>query len=100
MKNIRLTLAIIFGLTYQLEAQSSLNIGGGYYGENITSPGLVVEFEYEKFFTDELSLPLRVDLIFYVAPEYNNLLLDIHKWFRKFFASRLFIELSFGIVLV
>ena len=88
------------GLAVQLQAQSRLNLGGGYYGENITSPGIVLEFEYEKFFTEDLSLPLRADLVFFTTPEYNALVVDIHKGFRKYFKSGISIEQSVGIGLI
>ena len=46
MKKIILNIIVIF-ITNNLNAQSRLNIGGGYFGETITHPGLVLELEYE-----------------------------------------------------
>ena len=96
MKN--LILIITLSLTATLGfAQTKLNAGIGYYGHNATSPGAVLEFEIEKFYTKDFSLPLRADVGFFMTADYNALTIDIHKGFRKYLKSGFFFEQSVGI---
>lgn len=98
---MRLQFSILFLLFFsQSFAQTDLNIGGGYYGENFTSPGFLLEFEYEKHQTDNLSLPLRSDLGFFSSSEYNALIIDIHQGYRRYFNSGLFVEQSIGLGII
>lgn len=100
MKSTAIVLGLVFIISTRLLAQSNLNLGIAYYGENVTSPGIMVEFEYEKFYSKDLSLPLRADVAFFSTPEFNALTLDIHKGFRKYFDSGLYLEQSIGIGLI
>lgn len=95
---MRLQLSIIFLLLFsQTFAQTDINVGVGYYGENLTSPGVVLEFEFEKFHSEYLSLPTRADLGFFIAPDYNAYTLDFHQGFRQYFKSGLFVEQFIGL---
>ena len=79
-------------------AQTNLNVGGGYFGHTITHPGVVLEFEIEKRYSEKASLPLRVDLGFYSHPRnHYGLFLDFNFGFRQYFKSGLFLEESIGI---
>ena len=78
-------------------SQVHLNGGVGYFGEKGTSPGAVLEFEYENYFSENFSLPLRADLGFFTTPDYNVLFVGIHKGFRKYLPSGVFFEQSIGV---
>ncbi len=78
------------------KAQSLLNAGIGYLGEGITSPGVVLEVEFEKRFTDDFSLPWRGDLGYQNTRDYHAFTVDIHKGFRKYWKSGFFAEQSLG----
>jgi hypothetical protein len=97
MKKSLLILLALLGLQIHAEAQTRLNAGIGYFGENLTNPGFVMEFEYEKMHTDDFSLPLRGDLGYHSTPDYHAFTIDIHKGFRKYFESGLFLEQSVGV---
>jgi hypothetical protein len=79
---------------------SRLRAGGAYFGENVLHPGLVLEFEYEKGYTPMFSLPLRTNLGYYWNRDYSAFFLDVHKGFRKYFRSGLFLEQSIGTGLI
>lgn len=97
MKKILLS-AIGIMLLSSLNAQSRLNIGGGYFGETITHPGLVFEMEYETNVSPTMSLPFRLDLGFYSHPRnHNGLFIDASYGFRRYFKSGFFLEESIGI---
>jgi hypothetical protein len=97
MKKILVILIILTGIHIQTNAQTRINAGIGYYGESITNPGFVLEFESEKMLRDDFSLPLRGDLGYHSNPDFNAITIDIHKGFRKYFGSGLFLEQSVGI---
>lgn len=97
MKKILIILAIAIGIQSQLAAQTRLNAGIGYYGENAIHPGLVLEFELEKTHSALFSLPLRGNLGYHSNPDYHAFSIDIHKGFRKYFDSGLFLEQSLGV---
>jgi hypothetical protein len=99
-KKIILAIAFIAGLSTYTHAQSLMNAGIGYFGENGINPGVVLEFEHEKFHSDDFSLPLRADLGIYFKEDYQAFFLDIHKGFRKYFESGLFMEQSIGVGLI
>ncbi len=103
-----LTLVTFLGLQVQGVAQSQqtessspkLRVGGAYVGENFVRPGFVMEFEYEKIYTPFFSLPLRANLGYQVNKDYHAFFLDVHKGFRKYFRSGLFLEQSVGAGLI
>lgn len=100
MKQIVLILAMTTGIQSLVLAQTRLNAGIGYYGENLTNPGFVLEFEIEKLHSALFSLPLRGNLGYHSNPDYHAFTLDIHKGFRKYFTSGLFLEQSLGAGLI
>jgi hypothetical protein len=100
MKQILLILAIATGIQSLVAAQTRLNAGIGYYGENVANPGFVLEFEIEKHHSALFSLPLRGNLGYHSNPDYHAFTLDIHKGFRKYFSSGLFLEQSVGAGLI
>ena len=95
----KILIYIIASLAFStLSAQSRLLIGGGFFGQTITHPGLVFEMEYETNVSETMSLPLRFDLGFYNHPRnHTGLFLDVHYGFRRYFKSGLFLEESIGI---
>ena len=100
MKKQILLIAIVAILSTPSLGQYKLSGGGGYYGHDFSSPGFLLEFEYEKFYKDDFSAPLRADLSFFSDPDYNALVLDVHKGFRKHFSNGLFVEQSVGMGLI
>jgi len=100
MKKIILILVAIAAITSYAEGQTRISAGAGYYGENVTHPGLVLEFEYEKFHAESFSLPLRADLGFHFNPDYTAMTLDLHKGLRKYFKSGIFFEQSVGVGII
>jgi hypothetical protein len=95
----KILLSIIIGLSFSsLHAQSRLNMGGGYFGQTITHPGIVFEIEYETNVSTNMSLPLRLDLGFYHHPRnHDGLFFDVNYGLRRYFKSGLFLEESIGI---
>ena len=85
------------GITTLSFGQYSLNAGLGYFVPNNGKLGMVAEFEYEKYFSESFSLPLRADLGYYITPDYQTLFLEVHKGFRQYFKSGFFAEQSLGI---
>ena len=82
------------------KAQTNLNIGGGYFGQNATSPGAVFEFEYEKYYSHNLSLPLKLNVGGFSDMQYNAAFIDIQKGFRIYTKSNFFFEQSLGIGII
>ena len=98
MKKIYISIMVVFLTTLGAAAQTHFNIGGGYFGQNITYPGFVLEAEREQMFSEFVSIPIRLDLGFYSHPRYHNaLFLDLNAGFRRYFKSGLFLEESIGI---
>ena len=100
MKRTILIIASIAGFHLALTAQTQINVGIGYYGENVTNPGVVLEFEYERYFAEGFSLPLRANIGFHSNPDYSAYTIDLHKGFRKYFKFGLFLEQSLGVGLI
>lgn len=95
-KTYILTLALIAFTTGAL-AQTHINLGAGYFGQTINHPGVVIEAELEKMFSEKASIPLRADLGFYVHPRnHYGLFLDLNVGFRRYFRSGIFLEESIG----
>lgn len=98
MKKIFWLSIFIISFLGTTEAQTNINIGAGYFGHTVTHPGVVLEFEIEKMYSEKASLPIRVDLGFYSHPRnHNGLFLDINAGFRQYFKSGFFLEESIGI---
>ena len=97
MKRCIFLLAILSGFIPTASSQSRLNGGIGYYGENVSHPGAVLEIEHEPFFAEGFSLPLRADVGFHINPDYNAYTMDVHKGFRKYFKTGFFLEQSIGV---
>ena len=97
MKRIILILSVVAVSHMAADAQTRLSAGAGYYGENVNHPGVVLELEHEPFFTEDFSLPNRLDFGFHSNPDYNAWTIDLHKGFRKYFKSGLFLEQSIGV---
>ena len=100
MKKLFLIWIALAAILLHTKAQTRISAGAGYYGESVLNPGLVLEFEHEKFHTESFSLPLRADLGFYSTPDYQAISLDIHQGFRKYFDSGFFLEQSVGFGLI
>ena len=85
------------GINSLSHGQYTLNAGIGYVMPNNGTFGAVAEFEYEKYFSESFSLPLRADLGYYRTPDYHTLFLEVHKGFRQYFNAGFFTEQSLGI---
>ena len=98
MKKIYITIIGIFIAVVGVNAQTNLNIGGGYFGQTVTHPGFVLEAELEHMFSENASIPIRLDAGYYVHPRnHTGLFLDLNAGFRRYFNSGLFLEESVGI---
>ena len=98
MKKIYISIIGIFIALLGMDAQVNVNIGGGYFGKHATYSGLVLETEMEYMFSEKASLPLRLDLGFYVQPRQSTgIFLDLNAGFRRYFKSGFFLEESVGI---
>ena len=95
MKKQNILIAIITILSTPSFGQYKLNAGGGFYG-TASTPGFVLEFEYEKFYKDDFSSPLRADIAFTSSTDVNAITFDIHKGFRKYFSNGFILEQSVG----
>jgi len=98
MKKIYITIVGIIVAITGLSAQTNVNIGGGYFGKHGTYPGLVIEAELEHMFSEQASLPIRLDAGFSVQPRQSTgIFLDLNAGFRRYFKSGFFLEESVGI---
>lgn len=97
MKKICLFFILLVTLSGQSDAQNNQKIGFGYFGNTLTYPGVVLEYELEKMFTEKASLPFRADIGFYYHKRYNTgLFADFNLGFRRYFDSGIFLEESIG----
>lgn len=84
----------------QGRAQKQINLGAGYFGAGRSAPGLVLALELEPFQSESFSSPTRLNLGYFKDPDYGVAFLDLHKGFRKYFRSGLYLEQSVGIGLM
>lgn len=98
MKKSFVIFFIVFALKFNVYAQTNKNIGVGYFGHTVTHPGVVLEMEWEKMYSDKISIPLRLDLGFYVHPRNHvGLFVDVNYGLRQYFKSGIFLEESIGV---
>ena len=101
MKKLIILSAIIIGIFTEGNAQKNSSLGGAYFGSSLTSPGFLMELEFEKIHSEHFSIPIQLHAGFYNEREGNNVLFtDIHRGFRKSFSNGLFLEQSFGMGLM
>jgi len=97
MKKLYISIMVIFLTTLGAAAQTYFNLGGGYFGQTVSYPGLVLEAEREQMFSENVSIPIRLDLGFYSHPRYHNgAFLDLNVGFRQYFKSGFFLEEGIG----
>jgi hypothetical protein len=97
MKKTFLLFALLLGIVMTGSAQNRWSLGAGYFGQQITYPGVVVQLEYESFTNETLSMPLRLEAGFYNHNNRHNVAtLDLHRGFRKYVTDQLFLEQGFG----
>ena len=98
MKKIYLTIIMLTAIITSSKAQTRINIGGGYFGQTATHPGIVLEYEMERMYSEKASLPVRFDAGFYSHPRnHYGIFADVSIGFRRYFKSGLFLEESIGI---
>ena len=98
MKKIYILAICLFVYNIAARAQTNINVGGGFYGQTVTYPGLVLEAELEKMFSEKASIPIRANLGFYVQPRNSyGLFLDLNAGFRRYYSSGIFLEESIGV---
>ena len=97
MKKISFSIFVVFMTMLGVKAQTYFNIGGGYFGQTVTYPGLVIEAEMEKMFSENVSIPIRLDMGFYNHPRYHTgAFIDLNVGFRQYFKSGFFLEEGIG----
>ena len=98
MKSIYITIIVLITAAYNTYAQSNFNVGAGYFGHTASYPGIVLEAEWETNFTPKASLPLRIDVGFYVHKRYHTgIFADVNYGFRQYFKSGIYLEESIGV---
>lgn len=98
MKKQYIICLTLLALFTGLQAQRNINLGGGYFGHTLTHPGVVLEAEMEFLYSEVASIPVRLDLGFFVHPRNQTaLFLDLNTGMRHYFKSGLFLEESIGI---
>ena len=98
MKKIYLTIIMLTAIIAASKGQTRINAGGGYFGHTATHPGIVLEYEIERMYSEKASLPLRIDAGFYSHPRNHfGFFADVSLGFRRYFKSGLFLEESIGI---
>jgi hypothetical protein len=88
-----LFLLIAFGI----KAQTVKTIGGGIFTEGNGRYGALLEIEREKKFTEEFSLPCKLDISYFSSSDYNYWAVEIRQDFRRYFKSGLFCEQGVGL---
>jgi len=97
MKKITIITVIILAFVFTGKSQNNQKIGAGYYGNMLTYPGLVFEYETEQVFSEKASLPIRADLGFYYHKRFNTgVFANVNIGFRRYMKSGLFLEESIG----
>lgn len=81
----------------QTKGQSLLNAEVSYSAESGISNGASLGIEYEKFFSENFSLPLKVSAGYTVKSDYNSFSIELHKGFRKYFGNGFFGEQYLGL---
>jgi len=80
-----------------VNGQSIKNLGAGYFGNTVSYPGIVIQYELEHSYTSKASLPLQISTGFYIHPRYNTgIFADVKYGFRRYFKSGLFLEEAIG----
>lgn len=101
MKNLMVgaVVGLLFLLSYSsVQAQKSLNLGLGYFGETATHPGLVAHLEVEKSQSKKVSTLFRADLGAYVHPRnHTGVFADVHAGLRRYRSSGIFTEQYLGL---
>jgi len=97
MKKIIIISAILLAFGFAGKSQNNQKMGVGYYGNMLTYPGLVFEYESEQVFSDKASLPIRTDIGFYYHKRFNTgVFANVNFGYRRYLSSGLFLEESIG----
>lgn len=98
MKKTLIIVSLITGLSLSMNAQENIKVGGGYFGQIVTYPGLVLEFEKEEMQSEKVSIPVRIDIGFYYHKRHTTgVFAEVNYGFRRYFQSGLFLEESIGL---
>lgn len=93
-----LLLLMCFGTIIFSRAQSIHSAGIGYFGETLTYKGVVMEYEFERIQSQNVSLVFRSDAGFYNHPRnHQAFFVDQHIGVRRNLNSHLFTESAIGI---
>jgi hypothetical protein len=68
---MKISIIMVHGILFAglvAKSQTKCNLEGGYFGENITYPGVEVGFELEKHQSETFSTPFRANVGFYSHP--------------------------------
>lgn len=81
----------------QTKGQSLLNAEVSYSAESGISHGASMGLEYEKYFSNNFSLPLKLAAGYSINPDFNSFSIELLKGFRKYFGNGFFGEQYLGI---
>ncbi|MFY0644323.1 MAG: hypothetical protein JXR19_07635 [Bacteroidia bacterium] len=88
---------MIHGIIFT-QAQTSKALAVGYFGETLTYPGIVLEYEHEIIQSEKVSLVFRSDLGYYNhMRNHQAFFIDQHIGIRRNIGQRMFIEHSLGL---
>lgn len=97
MKKSVIISVIFLGIMGSGLAQSNFSLGTGFIGSSMTSPGFLVEAEYEKLHSEQFSIPVQLRTGYHPDREGNDMFfMELHRGYRKSYQSGLFLEQSFG----
>ena len=97
MKKLTIIIAIFLGISSAGNAQRNISLGAGYNGTSLSSPGFLLEAEFEKLHSEQFSIPVQLRTGYHPDREGNDMFfMELHRGYRKSYQSGLFLEQSFG----
>lgn len=98
---MRYLIVIIIIVAHSLSAvhaQNNHSIGAGYFGETLTHPGVVLEYEFESPQSAKYAILSRSDVGYYNHPRnHRAFFIDHHIGMRHNIGSRMFMEHAIGV---
>lgn len=84
--------------TFTAKAQKNQSFGIGYFGETLTYPGIVLEYDYESNQSEKAALVFRSNLGYYNHPRnHQAVFMDQHIGLRRNIGKHMFMEQYLGV---
>ena len=100
MKYLKLIGAVLLLSASHLYSQKSLDVGIGYLGAEMKSPGIHLELSYDPGQSKKFSLPVNLTSSYASLEDYNSLTIDLQKGFRVFLSEKFYFEQFIGVGLI